>query len=454
MLVSETSSTPIGQSLSRVGQGTSAFDFTWSGPSADSPGAPNAGQVFEDACGPPAAVPAPTDLAGQTCGGFVQLTWSPVSTAQLAGYDVYRSTFSGSGYAKLTTTPVPTPDYLDTSTVAGVDYFYVVTTVDSVLGESSFSTELTIQAMGGGATTGQPWINEFHYDDVSTDSGEFVEVAGPAGLDLSGYELIGYNGANGLEYTTVALGGIVPSEAGCVGAVSFAFPGLQNGGPDGIALVDPQGVVVEFLSYEGSFSPIEGPADGMPSVDVGVSESSSTPEGFSLQRAGSGASAVDFPLWQSAQAETPGGVNAGQTFSGGCGSAATPTGCGVNPVDQPPAGERHPQPRANADVRDHQPARCPNARLPDASGHLARPADRLPLRPAHRRLRHGIRLRPRGSPGGPGIDAAPAVREHLARRVAARAWSTCRCLPTATWWASTCTPRARSSIRSVPTRSV
>ena len=333
MGVAESSSTPIGSSLARIGQGTSAADFTWSGPGSESPGQVNGGQTFDDACGPPPAVPSPTGLAGQTCGGFVQLTWDPVSTGQPGGYHVYRSPFSGSGYAKLTTSPVATPDYLDTSTVAGVTYFYVVTTVDLQDGESAFSAELEITATGGAGTSGAPWINEFHYDNASTDVGEFVEVAGPAGLDLAGYQLLGYNGANGLEYSAVALGGILPAEAGCVGALAFAFPSLQNGGPDGIALVDPQGTVLEFLSYEGSFAAIDGPANGLTSVDVGVEESSATPAGFSLQRAGSGSSAVDFPSWEPAQAETPATANANQTFTGGCGSAATPYGCGLNPAD-------------------------------------------------------------------------------------------------------------------------
>ncbi|MEN9063587.1 ExeM/NucH family extracellular endonuclease [Ponticoccus litoralis] len=59
--------------------------------------------------------------------------------------------------------------------------------------------------------------------------------------------------------------------------------GLQNGAPDGIALVN-DGTLVEFLSYEGSFTATEGAAAGVTSTDIGVSESSGTPLGFSLQR--------------------------------------------------------------------------------------------------------------------------------------------------------------------------
>ena len=31
------------------------------------------------------------------------------------------------------------------------------------------------------------FINEIHYDNVGTDSGEAVEIAGPAGTDIGGW---------------------------------------------------------------------------------------------------------------------------------------------------------------------------------------------------------------------------------------------------------------------------
>ena len=64
----------------------------------------------------------------------------------------------------------------------------------------------------------------------------------------------------------------------------FTFPtnGIQNGEPDGIALVAPNGTVVEFLSYEGSFVAASGPAQGLRSVDILVVELGAV--GDSLQR--------------------------------------------------------------------------------------------------------------------------------------------------------------------------
>ena len=46
--------------------------------------------------------------------------------------------------------------------------------------------------------------------------------------------------------------------------------------------------MVEFLSYEGVFTAVNGPAAGLTSVDLGVSEVASTPVGLSLQKIGSG----------------------------------------------------------------------------------------------------------------------------------------------------------------------
>ena len=46
------------------------------------------------------------------------------------------------------------------------------------------------------------WINEIHYDNTGTDAGETVEIAGPAGTDLTGWTIVGYNGDGGAAYAT------------------------------------------------------------------------------------------------------------------------------------------------------------------------------------------------------------------------------------------------------------
>lgn len=159
------------------------------------------------------------------------------------------------------------------------------------------------------------FINEFHYDNVGTDTGEFIEIAGIAGTDLTGWQVVLYNGSNGTAYDTIALSGILTDDQDGFGFTVLNFPsnGIQNGAPDGIALVNDIGSVSEFISYEGSFTAVDGPAAGMTSVDIGVAESSSTPAGSSLQRIGTGSDATDF-TFTTEQAETPGSANTGQSF--------------------------------------------------------------------------------------------------------------------------------------------
>lgn len=159
------------------------------------------------------------------------------------------------------------------------------------------------------------FINEFHYDDAGADANEGVEIAGPAGTDLSTFSIVAYNGSNGLTYNTVSLSGTIPDLQNGFGTIWFAIPGLQNGAPDGLALVNNGTVVIQFLSYEGSFTATDDAAIGLTSEDVGVVESS-VPEGHSLQLSGTGAIYTDF-TWQAPATGTQGQVNTGQTFSSG-----------------------------------------------------------------------------------------------------------------------------------------
>jgi predicted extracellular nuclease len=162
------------------------------------------------------------------------------------------------------------------------------------------------------------WINEFHYDNDSTDAGEFIEIAGPAGTDLTGWSIVLYNGNGGAPYNTVSLTGTALTGAtNGIGFATIAYPanGIQNGAPDGIALVDNAGAVVEFLSYEGTFTAVGGPADGLTSTDIGAAEAPTTPLGFSLQRTGEGRTAADFTAWAAPAAQTLAAVNTGQTIA-------------------------------------------------------------------------------------------------------------------------------------------
>jgi predicted extracellular nuclease len=165
-------------------------------------------------------------------------------------------------------------------------------------------------------TTPIVFINEIHYDNTGTDAGEAIEIAGPAGLDLTGWSLLLYNGTGGAVYDTRPLSGLIPNQQGGFGTVSFSYPvnGIQNGSPDGIALVNASSSVVQFLSYEGTFTAVGGPANGMLSTDIGVSENGTEPVGQSLRLSGAGCCYGDF-TWTSPATASFGSVNTGQTFS-------------------------------------------------------------------------------------------------------------------------------------------
>ncbi|WP_109436278.1 T9SS type A sorting domain-containing protein [Aquimarina sp. AU119] len=159
------------------------------------------------------------------------------------------------------------------------------------------------------------FINEIHYDNASTDVEEAIEIAGVTGTDLSGWSIVLYNGSNNSVYNTISISGILPDQQNGFGTLVEILPvnGLQNGSPDGIALVDNNNAVIQFLSYEGVITAVDGPAAGVTSTDIGVSESSSTSVGASLQLSGAGTVASEF-IWETTPTNTYGAVNTNQTF--------------------------------------------------------------------------------------------------------------------------------------------
>jgi len=177
------------------------------------------------------------------------------------------------------------------------------------------------------------FINEIHYDNSGTDAGEAVEVVGPAGTDLGGWSLVFYNGNGGTVYATDNLSGVLTDQQGGYGTIFVERTGIQNGAPDGIALVNGS-TVIQFLSYEGAFTAADGPAVGLTSTDIGVSEDSGTSVGDSLQLIGSGTLDTDF-TWDTAKASTFCAINTGQTLGSGVPGDGDPCGDPGGPGGDP-----------------------------------------------------------------------------------------------------------------------
>jgi len=71
----------------------------------------------------------------------VALTWN-ASTSTVSGYNVYRSTVSGTGYAKISSLP-GVLSFTDSTVLNGTTYYYVTTAVDAAGVESAYSNEAT-----------------------------------------------------------------------------------------------------------------------------------------------------------------------------------------------------------------------------------------------------------------------------------------------------------------------
>lgn len=160
------------------------------------------------------------------------------------------------------------------------------------------------------------WINEIHYDDNSKDTNEGVEIIifDAPEYDLSNFCISLYNGNNGTVYKSETLDNFIVGDTIDEKYLFYHFfSSMQNGAPDGVAL-DYSGNLITFLSYEGSFEAMDGPASGETSIDIEVQENSATPTGTSIQLIGVGNRYSHFQ-WISEITETFGHCNQDQYLS-------------------------------------------------------------------------------------------------------------------------------------------
>ncbi len=297
--VSELGTTPIGQSLQRQPDGT------WTGPAANSFGACNDGDENPGSTPVVASVEVTPALDTIDVGATLNLS----ATA----FDAAHAPIAGAALTWSTTD----------AAVATVSTSGVVTGVSAGLAniiaaaENGFADTALVVVQVHQVELPPVRFSEIHYDNFGTDANEVIEVEGPAGASLAGWSIVLYNGNGGLAYDTKALTGTLADACSGRGTAFVSYPSnaIQNGSPDGMALVNDAGTVVEFLSYEGTFLATDGPAAGMTSTDI-IAFQNSAPVGTSLQRTPAGA-------WTSATANpgycygvTPPPPPNGITFSG------------------------------------------------------------------------------------------------------------------------------------------
>jgi hypothetical protein len=166
------------------------------------------------------------------------------------------------------------------------------------------------------------FINEIDYDQPGgTDTEEFIELAGTAGTNVSGWMLELVNGNDNTVYNPINLPNFTfQNDTGngwgflVLGRPTVANNdydlgvdgSVQNGAPDGARLINNLATVVHYVGYEGS---MPGSTDDVPTafLDDNVTPNSS------IYKTGTG-ELINHFTWAYGTA-TPGAANVGQTFT-------------------------------------------------------------------------------------------------------------------------------------------
>jgi rhamnogalacturonan endolyase len=86
---------------------------------------------------------APTGVSASPDYQTVILDWADNSESDLIGYNIYRSTTSGSDYVKLNSALLTDSNYTDIDVANGTTYYYVITALDISLNASANSSEVS-----------------------------------------------------------------------------------------------------------------------------------------------------------------------------------------------------------------------------------------------------------------------------------------------------------------------
>jgi len=196
--------------------------------------------------GPPPEEPAaPTGLSATAGDATVSLDWNDNSEPDLDGYNMYRSTTSGSGYSQINGSLLSSSNYTDNSVTNGTTYYYVVTAVDTDLNESAYSSEVSATPTAPGAEVeiiGSWATGTSHTKESGTNRAlvliAHVEEAGAISLNS-----VTYGGQTMTKVTEQITGtsyrayvvAFVLDEAGVAAAASGTFSPSWSTTPDNVS---------------------------------------------------------------------------------------------------------------------------------------------------------------------------------------------------------------------------
>ncbi len=202
---------------------------------------------------------------------------------------------------------------------------YTVTVASSVTdrdGQSLESGSDSAMFITGGAPGTGLVINEIDYDQPGSDEAEFVELfnGSSASIPLANKAVVFINGNTDAEYLRIDLtgsleaGGYLVIGNAAVGAATIRIEDttVQNGAPDGIAIVDTQTQeIIDSVSYEGRIeaAAIDGFSRSVNLVNGTEMSARDSGEG-SIVRIPNGAdSGNDATDWVHTMTPTPGAAN-------------------------------------------------------------------------------------------------------------------------------------------------
>ncbi len=160
----------------------------------------------------PANPAAPTGLTaiGTTAG--VSLDWADNTDTTLFAYNLYRSATSTGTYTKVSTSPVLSSDFVDSTGTAGVTYYYKVNAIDAWGGESALSASISGKRLTGSDTIAPSKPLGLTIAAQQLPAGLIIHWSSNTEADLAGYNVDRATSPSG-TFTRLNLAGLLTTSA-------------------------------------------------------------------------------------------------------------------------------------------------------------------------------------------------------------------------------------------------